>query len=58
MPPKKAEPPAAAKAPPPGEDAEKELTETELLLSFLRSKLGRWGRGGASAKPKPGCVVR
>ncbi len=46
MPPKKAEPPAAAKAPPPGEDAEKELTETELLLSFLRSKLGRWGGAG------------
>lgn len=43
MPPKKAEPPAAAKPPAPGEDAEKELTETELLISFLRSKLGRWG---------------
>lgn len=46
MPPKK-EPPAA-KGPSADEkmEAAKELTETELLLSFLRSKLGRCARPG------------
>jgi hypothetical protein len=44
MPPKKAAP-AAAKAPGPGgeQDDARELMETELLMSFLRSKLGRRG---------------
>jgi hypothetical protein len=39
MPPKK----APAKAPNPGteQDAERELMETEMLINFLRSKLGR-----------------
>ena len=41
MPPKKDDKKGAAEAPPPDDGAERELVEKELVIGYLKSKLGR-----------------
>ena len=47
MPPKKDDKKGAAEAPPPDDGAERELVEKELVIGYLKSKLGRCVFDGA-----------
>lgn len=44
MPPKKVEKGKGAEPPPqPDDSSEREMVEKELVIGYLKSKLGRWG---------------